>query len=364
MPVMVKVAIWNAMTEVGAIAGYQGDLASFTNLLKWQDRLTLLRAAVALADNALPIPTGLTTGTSVLRLFLAPEYYFAQSCDQHVMDYETRGHVVEGLAKISANHREMLLIPGTVSYFKPLVDKSLEKRRLKLKPAHQERVVKYAGYVKKGEENSMYLAHNTAYAFYNGQQVFKYRKRLDASELNTQDKNAVKTGKVMVFATGDAVGTFDFDKAGPTLRIGLEICADHSGGELKKCGASDLHLQLVLAASTSMKSDFAVVRDGGCVFLCSANSDSTDGKGRAWQSLAGKLVDLRDADGANFPARERMDPLARPELKSLKSKTAKLDAGYENAHRGYVHHTQLPGKVQRYLQARGGSVHFYEATIP
>ena len=35
MPVMVKVAIWNAMTEVGAGAADQADLNSFTNLLKW-----------------------------------------------------------------------------------------------------------------------------------------------------------------------------------------------------------------------------------------------------------------------------------------------------------------------------------------
>ena len=49
MPVMVKVAIWNAMTEVGAGAADQADLNSFTNLLKWQDRLKLLRGAVARA---------------------------------------------------------------------------------------------------------------------------------------------------------------------------------------------------------------------------------------------------------------------------------------------------------------------------
>jgi len=369
MPVIVKAAVWNVMTEVGSAAADPRDLANFTSLLAWQDRLKLLRSVVELAHRAMPAPTGLPVGTSALRLFLAPEYLFSESCNRHVVNYETRGHVVGGLAKISADFPGMLLIPGTVSYFKPLVDKSLEKKRLKADPAHDSRLVKYAGCYTVGQEKSTYLAHNTAYAFYNGQQVFKYRKMLDCSELNTQD---TKAAKVMVFAKGDRVGVFDFDKAGPTVKIGMEICADHFDGQLSKGGVTNLDVQIVLAASTSMQAGFSVVRDGGCVFLCSADEKSTDGKRRAWQRVAGTLVDLRAGGGAGVPAAERIDPLSRPELSAFSSKATKLDAGFQKAQ--LKANTKIMGsgpaatytqqKVTQYLQARGGTVHFYEATIP
>src|SRR5262245_1549295 len=218
MPTIVRAAIWNAKTDVGGKAGEARDRANFTSLLEWQDRLTLLRSVVEMADRALPMPTGLPPGTNALRILLAPEYFFSESCDRHVMNYETRGHVVDGLAKLSDDVADMLLIPGTVSYFKPLVDKKLEKRRLQADANHDSRVVKYAGLFTVGQEKSTYLAHNTAYAFFNGRQVFKYRKMLDAVELNTQDR---AVGKVVVFAKGDQAGVFDFDKAGSRLRIGM-----------------------------------------------------------------------------------------------------------------------------------------------
>jgi predicted amidohydrolase len=370
MPVIVKAAIWNVMTEVGDTATNPRDLKNFTSLLEWQDRLKLLRGVVELAHRAMPVPTTLPAGTTTLRLFLAPEYFFSETCNQHVVDYETRGHVVEGLKKISADYASLLLIPGTVTYFKPLVDKSLERKRLKADPTHDSRLVKYAGCYAPGQDKSTYLAHNTAYAFYNGQQVFKYRKMLDCAELNTRDK---EVKKVVVFAKGDRVGLFDFDKAGPTVKIGMEICADHAGGQLSKHGASNLDLQIILAASTSMKTNYTVVKDGGCVFLCNAADENfANGTGRAWQKVAGTLVDLRAPGAAVAVAPERIDPLSRAELGALSSKTTKLDSNFTKA---VVKNAGLPKgtdtsnprvqrDVGRYLQTRGGTVHFYEATVP
>lgn len=369
MPTLVKAAVWNAKTEVGSDAKNPRDLANFTSLLEWQERLRLLRAAIEAADRAMPIPGALPPGTHVLRLFLAPEYFFSESCNRHVMNYETRGHVVTGMAKISADVPNMLLLPGTVSYFKPLVDKSLETSRLKADPTHVSRLVKYAGYYTVGEEKSTYLAHNTAYAFYGGRQVFKYRKMLDCAELNTQDR---KAGKVMVFATGQGVGVFTFNQAGPTLHIGVEICADHDDGQLSKGGASNLDLQIVLSASTGLRKNYAVLRDGGCLFHCDAGATSADGKGRAWQNVGGALVDLR-AGGAAPPApSERMDPLTRPELADLAKKTGKLDAAFEKAQVKKAGETLdkaaaktfAQAQTTRYVQARGGTVHFFDATIP
>ena len=369
MPTLIKAAVWNAKTEVGSAPSDARDLANFTSLLAWQDRLVLLRSAIEAADRAMPIPGGLAAGTPVLRLFMAPEYFFSESCNRHVMDYETRGHVVQAMANISANFPDMLLLPGTVSYFKPLVDKKLETARLAADPLHTSRLVKYAGTYTVGEEKSTYLAHNTAYAFHGGRQVFKYRKMLDCAELNPQDR---KAGKVMVFATGNSVGAFDFNLGGVTLRIGVEICADHDNGQLSKGGVSNLDLQIVLSASTGLKKDYAVVRDGGCVFHCDAGEASADGKRRAWQNVGGTLVDLRTAGGAAAPSSERMDPLTRPELAGLRKKTTKLDKNFEKAQvkkagetlgkaQAKVHGQQ---RATQYLQTRGGMVHFYEATIP
>jgi len=369
MPTFIKVAVWNVKSEVGSAASDPRDLANFTSLLKWQDRLQLLRAVVGAADRAMPMPGALPPGTHALRLFLAPEYFFSESCNRHVMDYETRGQVVQGMAKLSGDFPHMLLMPGTVAYFKPLVDKGLESRRLKADPNHQSRVVKYAGYFTAGEEKSTYLAHNTAYAFYGGQQVFKYRKMLDCAELNAQD---LKAGKVMVFAIGSTVGVFNFNQAGQALRIGVEICADHDNGQLSKGGVTNLDLQVVLSASTGLKKDFAVLREGGCLFHCDAGESTVDGKRRAWQRVAGVLVDLRAAGGPPPAPSERIDPLTRPELADLKKKTAKLDTAFEKAQARQVSGTldkdkakaYAQSKASQYLQTRGGTVHFFEATIP
>ena len=368
MPTLIKAAVWNVKTEVGSKAGEARNLQNFTSLLNWQDRLRLLRSAIETADRAIPMPGAPPPGTHVLRLFMAPEYFFSESCDRHVMDYETRGQVVAGMAKISADVPDMLLLPGTVAYFKPLVDKGLESRRLKADPTHQSRLVKYAGYFTIGEEKSTYLAHNTAYAFYGGHQVFKYRKMLDCAELNAQD---LKAGKVMVFATGNSLGVFNFNQAGMALRIGVEICADHDNGQLSKGGVSGLDLQIVLSASTGLKKDFAVLRNGGCLFQCDAGESTADGKRRAWQNVAGALTDLRGPGGAPV-ASERMDPLARAELAGMRKATTKLDEKFEKA--WVKENTASLGKAQAvtyaqtrvtpYLQTRGGTVHFYEATIP
>ncbi|MGH7627607.1 MAG: hypothetical protein ACREOJ_20100, partial [Gemmatimonadaceae bacterium] len=131
-------------------------------------------------------------------------------------------------------------------------------------------------------------------------------------------------------------------------------------------------LQIVLSASTGLRKNFAVVRDGGCLFHCDAGEASADGKRRAWQNVGGALMDLRTGGGAAPPPSERMDPLTRPELAGLRSKTTKLDAGFEKAQirkageilgkaEAKAHGQQL---ATRYLQARGGMVHFFEATIP
>jgi hypothetical protein len=135
---------------------------------------------------------------------------------------------------------------------------------------------------------------------------------------------------------------------------------------------SGLDLQIVLSASTGLKPNFSVVRDGGCLFQCNAGTASTDGKGRAYQSVSGTLVDLRGATGLATPVPERIDPLARPELGGLASKTTKLDQAYKKVHVKSVSGapTKAAGdaavqkEMTRYLAARGGMLHFYEATIP
>ena len=369
MPVIIKAAVWNVQTEIAGANNMRAG-ENFTSLLKWQDKVKLLRAVVELADGALPVPADLPTGTHALRLFLAPEYLFSESCTQHVIDYETRCHVVESLANLSADMPQMLLMPGTVAYFKPLVDKKLESRRFKANTNHESRVVKYAGCFKVGEEKSTYLAHNTAYAFFGGKQAFKYRKMLDASELNAKDK---EVGKVVVFSKGQQLGVFDFDKAGQRLRIGVEICADHDSGVLHNGNVRGLDLQIVLSASTGLRPNFSVVRDGGCLFQCDSKATSADGKGRAFQSVRGTLVDLRDTAAQVPAAAERIDPLARPDFgKKLQSKTTKLDEAYKKVHEKAV--ANAPSKqagdaavqkeMTRYLAARGGTLHFYEVTIP
>jgi hypothetical protein len=370
MPVLLRAAIWNVMTEIGSGASDPRDLLNMTSLLSWQDKLTLLRKVVGIADLAIPTPTGLPHGTHALRVFLAPEYLFSETCNRHVVNYETRGHLVEGLKTLSADFPDLLLIPGTVSYFKPLVDNKLEKARLKADPTHIARTVKYQGLYTVGAEKKTYLAHNTAYAFYGGQQVFKYRKMLNCGELNTQDS---KAAKVMIFAVGNQLGTFDFNQIGTTVKIGLEICADHDDGQLRKGGAANLDLQLVLAASTAMKKTNAVLRTGGVLLHCNAGDTSTDGNRRAWQNVAGTLTDIRTMGGGAPPGPERIDPTARPELSSLSNKTAKFDRAFEKVQTKVVVKAMGKGpnttnyvqqKVTAYAQTRGGTVHFYEATIP
>jgi hypothetical protein len=51
-------------------------------------------------------------------VFLAPEYYFARAANRHFVEHTEKQTVVDALRTLSQKHPKMLLVPGTVAWWR------------------------------------------------------------------------------------------------------------------------------------------------------------------------------------------------------------------------------------------------------
>jgi len=340
MPTQVQVGIWNVGCSVGMGAPAQ-TLMNFTGTLVHQDRFRLLQDVVASALMLMPPPD---KQSPCIRIFLAPEYYFAKSETEKAASYDAKTAVLTDLATLSDKHRELILIPGTVAYCKELVTPTKDRR------------LKYAKVLSTNPHNPtpVRVAHNTAYVFHGAKQVFKYRKATDAHELEDGERDGGRT--VYVPGTGPSV----FRLLGQT--IGIETCADHQAGWLSRQKQTDLDIHIILSASTTFKREFACVRENGIV--CHADSSNEPA---VYQKVRGVMV-----PGATVGISD-INPLLNPQLApttearrrdyvravedSLKKLPEKGPSG--DPLRGPA----VQKKEQAYLNARGGKLGVFQVVI-
>ena len=341
MPTQVQVGIWNVGCSVGTGPRMQ-TLMNFTGTLVHQDRFRLLQDVVASALMLMP-PQATTTPS--IRIFLAPEYYFAKNETEKAASYDVKTQVLTSLANLSDQHRTLILIPGTVAYCKELLTTTKDRR------------AKYARVMPTNPQNPhpVRVSHNTAYVFHNGGQVFKYRKATDAHELEDGERD----GGRMVYVPGTGPSVFRL----LNQTIGIEICADHEGGWLSRNRPqSDLDIHVILSASTTFKPNYACVREGGIV--CHADSSNAPA---VYQKVRGVMVPtgpvgISDIDPALDPqlaptVEARRKDHTRAVVNSLIGLPAKSTTGAP------VRAPAIRRKEQDYLNARGGKLGVFQVTI-
>jgi hypothetical protein len=197
---------------------------------------------------------------SPLYIFVAPEYYFKRTLTQRCLTKVERDQVRTAMTNLAQSHPHLLLIPGTVTWKKPLDKKAYAKAAERL----EARLAMEASYIGKKElpkpswprgKAKSDGAYNTAY-LYTGNQIMKYHKMEDVGELKEDDLG-------VIFIPGDGNNVFTVSG----LTIGVEICGDHEANHLKH----EVDIHIVTSASVSRKNDHVMAKNGG-LFIC---ADST-----------------------------------------------------------------------------------------
>uniref|UniRef100_A0A372IUG7 CN hydrolase domain-containing protein n=1 Tax=Paracidobacterium acidisoli TaxID=2303751 RepID=A0A372IUG7_9BACT len=196
------------------------------------------------------------TNIPPLFIFVAPEYYFKRTLTQRCLTKDERDRTRDAMSILAQSLPNLLLIPGTVAWRKPLDKKAHAKaserleRRLALDGAYTG-----ARTLPKPSSGGMFgkskvkadAAYNTAY-LYMGTRIMKYHKMEDAGELAEEDEGAI-------FVPGDGNNVFTV----ASLRVGIEICADHQAHHLRE--KVDIHI--VSSASVARRDEHVMAKDGG-----------------------------------------------------------------------------------------------------
>jgi predicted amidohydrolase len=200
-------------------------------------------------------------------ILVAPEYFFTGKWPHRSPMLETTKVTLDQhLEQLSDACKKILLVPGSLYYFKTTTDKRRKKAVARINDrgmtdlklfggeeafyynftkesvgSHYATGLKVPSLVDKMTAASegplrLGLLRNTAYLFLDGNRVAKYDKQSDYHEsLNSPDD--------MVFVPGT-------DKECPRIgahRFGIEICFDHALGRLNKRGIGDLDFHIVVS---------------------------------------------------------------------------------------------------------------------
>jgi hypothetical protein len=204
-------------------------------------------------------------GIPPLFIFVAPEYYFKRTLTQRCLTKDERDQTRTAMSVLARSMPNLLLIPGTIMWRKPLVKKAFTKATQRMDTR-----VAMGGYtgataVPEPTKGGMFskskatgdAAYNTAY-LYMGERVMKYHKMEYVGELAAED-----TG--VVFVPGDGNNVFTVSG----LKIGVEICGDHECHRLKQ--AVDIHI--VTSASVTRTDAHVMAKDGG-LYIRANSGDS------------------------------------------------------------------------------------------
>jgi predicted amidohydrolase len=209
-------------------------------------------------------------------VFLAPEYYFSRAANRHFIEHSEKQAVVDAIRALSQQHPRMLLVPGTVAWW----------RKVRRNDGDDERIMKtgirmmnrqtgfepedlVADIAKLKKDQDVYVAQNTAYIAYKGK-VLKYHKFGNFNEIEGDEQD-----RSVVFAPGTASGRFRIG----ALCFGLEICLDHDMGFLKHSVSKlpdGVHVHLIVSANVEQESGKYATR--GIVLHASSDPDVCDAK--------------------------------------------------------------------------------------
>ncbi|HZH75176.1 MAG TPA: hypothetical protein VEY88_04025 [Archangium sp.] len=306
-----RVAIWGGQTPSGNMFG--------SGKLDLTQRITELETVLLKARKWLDVTGGGTL--PVLKIFVAPEYLLIKSStnqeeEKAVSFDDFKLSTAEG--KLRQLSQGLLFIPGTVVWKKPALkypepnnggipidrveklkskahryNTRLENYDLKMSgrvtygaEQDMETFKNRLGKIEKFDRSNAYIARNAAYVYYDGDMVLKYYKQSEyrgkkfngkglSYELGNKDRQLHPKG--IKFVPGYKEGVFQVEvQSGLFVHCGVEICADHSGQQLKhSITRKALHLHFILSDQVSNLERSVAVEPGGYVVHASTSSSSS-----------------------------------------------------------------------------------------
>jgi hypothetical protein len=229
-------------------------------------------------------------------LFTAPEY----SPGSTGMSLGMRNWVLEKLKKLSQDNPNMLLVPGTIVFKERITQRSarrailnlehafepkplMEARKLPIKPyltyestdktikTSQDLYRSQIDELTRYEQNQVsrmpssgasdFLIKNRTYVFFSGEKKFSYGKKCNMGDFNNDSDKGI-------FVPGRHEGVTTIDG----LKVGFEVCLDHSLGTLKNhLLKPDLDLHVIASAEVNNNPSEICVAEGGYLIHASAN---------------------------------------------------------------------------------------------
>jgi predicted amidohydrolase len=240
--------------------------------------------------------------------FIAPEYLFTakrtssnQRENSHFMNEQSKEGVRAELVSLSLRFPDLLLIPGSIGWYKTSQRAALTQLRKqwggKTKPATRD-MTKYtqryqaamgvqrdfsflprSDMYEDGDEalkdwqagalenvrkarspDEIRIARNTCFVLKSAQIIHRYDKVFEAHDGTDKDFTVKELGTPMLLMPGTRSPIFERDG----IRYGLEMCADHNSAALalhtRKLGAAPVDVQVVMSASTGLENAHCVAR--------------------------------------------------------------------------------------------------------
>jgi predicted amidohydrolase len=220
-------------------------------------------------------------------IFAAPEYYFSaprqSDTDPRAIDKDAKDQLLVKLKAMSLYHRGTILVPGTVSYRKPLTTERATKAIAALKAAnpgksfqgseldnvkHGKEITKWNAKVEMlkpfatgglGAPRGMDIVTNKAYVLLNGEKIFTYSKKTDVYEALGDDSGIFVPG-----AEGKTCSTTI-----GTVPFAFEICGDHEmgvlGAQSRKRLFTKPKIHVICSAFVETKPENSPVVEGGFI---------------------------------------------------------------------------------------------------
>lgn len=207
-------------------------------------------------------------GDCGLRIFIAPEFYFAKTTANTFYSADEKQSIIDGIRN-GLTDDPVLVVAGTVLWSQYRFCQSN-------------------------------LVHNTALVFYRGQLVHEHDKTLWGGETRngnmiarssepTQQKVVVGEKRFLAigptlssrfkYLIGGQPGFFtipnELSDEPQDLRIGLEVCMEHDHGVLRRSGEDEVWLHLVTANTVSHRLGNQHVNETGLFLRCSAGEDGS-----------------------------------------------------------------------------------------
>jgi len=275
MPKDVYVAIWHLNTKTDPPGGHQVP-----------DKLRDLGATLQTADNQF---RGLGAQAGDIKVFAAPEYYFAKS-GNHIRGFseDEKDQVRAGLRSLSETYPGIVLIAGSVAWkiLMNRADRAAAAQQIantranlpdafggvyKTDLANAEQAVKLGKNRFWAGSKTRWFGYNTAYVYSAGFEVGEVNKVMPYHEFSGEDPNDRIT-MIPGHRTGAmSMPTLEGTRPGIALKVGVEICADNSGARLKRYGADALDIQVVVSATTTVKE--VACRAGGLLIHADSEKD-------------------------------------------------------------------------------------------